>query len=306
MRFAKTLTPRRRQPPIAALLLAALAPLASLDAEEVRAPESPPWEESRRLPDWVESPPLREGWLRFVSGGMSNLRDLAHSAVSSGRSNDVALGECRRECARRLRALLGRDADRVAQAATAPVLLRRASRGETWKPGTLGGSAVTVFGLWEAPLAPLLDAVPEGRRAEARAALEEVEGAGVPWETTRGAPPAWVASPVVRAGHAHVLVADRAQAADLARAQASILGPNRLFSRFVAAIEPDVGRAAAFEAARAAGTWRVLKARTVRAEGNEAIAWIAWDVPVAPILERLPEQRREAARRALERVLRSD
>jgi hypothetical protein len=288
------------------LVVLALLPVAVAHAKEAAAPGTPAWEESERVPAWVESPPAREGYVRFVDGGMSNLRDLAHSSIVSGRSGPVVLREFRSECARRLRDVLGREADRVVESLTQATLLRRASRSEVWDPGALGGSAVTVFGLWETPLAPLLDAVPAEKRDAARAALGKVEGEGVAWEVTVS-PPAWVASPVLRKGFAHVMIADRADAADLARAQAAILGPDFLVERLIAALEPLLGsRKAAFEAVRGMESWRVLRGRTVRREGKYAIAWIAWDVPLDPVLERVPAEAREKARAALERVLRHD
>jgi hypothetical protein len=285
----------------------ALACAGVVRAGEVSSDGLPAWEEVAVAPDWLEAPPSREGYVRVANVGQSNLRRLANSAASYPQKEafrKVVAAECRAECARRLRPVLGRDADAVTErAVTDPTLARRASRLEVLDAEQIGGQTYTVWALWDVPLAPLLAAVPEAQRAAAATALARSEFADVPWH--EGPVPAWVAKPEVRPGHAAVLVAEREKSVAWAKARLSSF--NRVGVRLMDALAPVLGsREAATPIALEGARWRIPRARTVRSEGGEGIAWAAWDAPLAPMLDRIPEADREKARAALERVLRAD
>jgi hypothetical protein len=285
-------------------------------AGAVRAGEAssdglPAWEEVAAAPDWLDAPPPREGFVRVIGAGRSNLRHLAYSPASYPEKEAfraVALRDCRAECARRLRPLLGKEAGALAEGAVTEVsLARRASRYvvHPGPPKQVGGATYTVWALWDVPLAPLLDAVPKPQREAAGAALARSEFADVPWH--EGPVPAWVARPEVRPGHAAVLVAERKKSVALAKADLSSFAADRVAGRLIDALTSVLGsREAAIPIALEGDRWRIARARTVRPEGSEGIAWAAWDVPLAPMLERIPEADREKARAALEGVLRAD
>jgi hypothetical protein len=299
-------TPRPRT--LAVALLIALAGTAR--SGEVSTDGLPAWEEVAVAPDWLEAPPPREGFVRVVGAGKSNLRPLAYSPASHPEKaafREVALRDCRTECARRLRPVLAKEASALAERGVNEVsLARRASR-LLVDPGPpkVGGQTCTVWALWDVPLAPLLEGVPEAQRESARAALARVEFAGVPWH--EGPVPSWVARPEVRSGHALVLVAERAASPSLAKADLATFGRGRVGGRLLDVLAPFFdSRDAAAQVAFEAGEWRTLRARTVRDESGEGIAWAAWDVPIDPVLWRLPEGARAAAARALEGLHRSD
>jgi len=285
------------------LALAFLVPARSAAAKEVPPPGTPPWEEIEGAPDWAESPPAREGYVRVVDSGMSNLRQLAHSGIVDGKVNDVVLHEFREEVARRLRGVLGDAAEGVAEKVKDVAFVRRASSEETWDPGALGGSACTVWGLWEAPIATLLDAVPEAKRDAAAKALAILEGAGVPWESG-DAEPAWLATPTQRKGFALVLVHEWSKSPEKARATVMGRGNDALRWEVQSALEPLLGREKAFPVGQAAASLRTLRARCVVRERRRSIAWVGWDVPLEPLLAKVPEESREKARPLLDRVLR--
>lgn len=159
---------------LAPLVLATLAaacgsslPDPKFAAEE--PPQSGTWVEIDALPAWVEAPPQREGYLRYMVSGKSNLRSIA--ATGDRPSPKI---EFTADMDRRLTPVLGaEDAEHAAAESLGKlVMVRRACKDEllTREP-VVGNTLCTAWALWEVAIDDVVATLDEGDRDAARAAL---------------------------------------------------------------------------------------------------------------------------------------
>ncbi len=127
------------------------------------------WKSLPALPAWVKAPPVREGFLVFVTGPV--LSDLPHIAAFKAEAPDV-----RAFVRERLGPVVGEAAAAAAaQAAPAmPTPVEQACH-ESREDGdmTPGANLASVWSLFEVPTGPILDTVPADRRVAAQGALRQ-------------------------------------------------------------------------------------------------------------------------------------
>jgi hypothetical protein len=125
------------------------------------------WTAVAAEPDWVKSPPPRDGYIRVVGESASDLRDIA---TTKARPDD-ALDRRVREP---LTPIVGADAaERAAKAASkASKLVARATREEDGpNPMVPGNHFVQAWALWEVSIDDFVADLPADSRNAARAAL---------------------------------------------------------------------------------------------------------------------------------------
>jgi len=281
---------KRLTPILLALLLLPAFPIAQGEEAD--------WVEARAVPAWVLAPPRREGYVRIVDVGRSNLLRLAYGFLDK-----VTLRAVQQTIAWRLRPLLGVDADKAAAASVAkPALVKQAYHVNAARKGrerTLGGSTTIAWVLWEVPAAPILAAVPADKRKAATTALHRAEPAGCPaWTETAEAPP-WVEAPKEREEHLSIVVMERARRQDVARANASVFGGSRVGGHVAGRLRKLLGGKDAWAAGYAAARWRIPRARASRTLPGDTKAWVQWDVPLDHVLAAVSEPQRQEARRLL-------
>jgi hypothetical protein len=277
----------------------AFAVLGMLVVERAAAndPESAPWEEAEGVPAWVTTVPEREGQVRVVDASQSNLLELAYGFLPDVTRRSVGL-----EVAWRLRPLLGKDADAAARAADAPAFVKKGWHLTPSKRGsenTPGAATYTAYVLWETPLEPILAAVTEAKRGEARTALARSEPLGLPaWDEVSAAPE-WATAPAPKDGFVTVVVSETADRADVATTNAMVLAGQRIGGDVMLRVRRLLGPEGAWKVGNTAATWRTLRARAVAEAGERPAAWTLWDVPLEPLLEAAPAEQRDAARTAI-------
>jgi hypothetical protein len=120
-------------------------------------------------PAWVAAPPKEKGVLRFVASNQSNLRSIIF---------DLGGPFAETEAMTEVRARLIPAGGEAMEAALAAIpgnlrLLERACRKEVLTTDPVPGNTLcTGWALWELPLDPVVDALPEEWRAWGREALE--------------------------------------------------------------------------------------------------------------------------------------
>jgi hypothetical protein len=127
------------------------------------------WSPVPAEPAWVANPPAREGHLRFVASGQSDLRSIAaHGNRPSAEKDAAGFVE-----SALLPVVGAEDAAKAAAAAGASLrMIERACREELLTRNVVpGNSLCTAWALWEIPLDPILAALPEEKRTAARATL---------------------------------------------------------------------------------------------------------------------------------------
>jgi hypothetical protein len=261
------------------------------------------WEESSEVPAWALSPPAREGHVRVVDAGRSNLLHLAYPFHHGPTLETVSRRAVQAEVARRLRGPLGREADRVAEAVPErATMVRKGFHLAPPEPGqekAVGGQTYTAYVLWEVPSAPLLATVPEARRADARQALARGEPPAEPaWEAVESRP-TWVDAPPRADGNVVLVGGATSDVPAAAKADAWLLphmdapGLRRLYEL--------AGEDAARRIAYVLESWRSPRARALllRPERRRSEAWTLWHVPTDAVLAEVPEARRDAARALL-------
>jgi hypothetical protein len=261
------------------------------------------WEEWTGAPAWAVAPPARQGFASFVVAAQSNLLPLAAPRNPADDAPAVL-----RLAARRLRPVLGADAEEATWSAAAPVLARKGLYLELPRRGEHrpGGQTYTAYRLWDLPLDALLKSLPEGKREAAARALAAFEPEDAPaWETAKAAP-SWAGAPPARAGFATVVVRETSDRADVARVNAVAIGPGRMGGRLAAAITLLVDRLTISDVAAVAHGWATLRARAVDTGGADPVAWTLWDVPLERVLLAVPEAQRPAVAKALDAPLRPE
>ena len=148
---------------VAAVVLAAVAASACGSQQDARFLAEQPlgsetWVSIEGEPAWVTAPPARDGWFRLVTTRRSNLRRIATSRVGSQAEREIT--DAVRE---RVAAVL--DAARAAAIAERVVgrtaLVEHACKEEVLTPDPVPGNTMcTAWGLWEVPVAELLDVSP--------------------------------------------------------------------------------------------------------------------------------------------------
>ena len=284
-----------------ALLALALGTSPAL-AKDV-CPEHEGWEEGQSPPSWVVSPPSKEGVVRVVDAGQSNLLPLAYPFHVEESRDRAARSAIRVEVARRLRSFLGKDADRVADAVPEkPTLVRKGfhlAPSEKGQENVPGSQTYTAWVLWEVPMAPLLEAVPEEKRAAARLALDMGDVPEEPaWEPVT-ARPAWVEAPPSTDGRmtlATVMTSDRS---DVAKVDAWVVTGHLGWS-VASKVRSLLGSEGAERVANAAESWRTpVRRALLEPKDRDCTAWTLWEVPLEALLDVVPPEKREAARALL-------
>jgi len=127
------------------------------------------WTQIAAEPEWVKSPPAREGFLRFAVQGQSDLRSIAASGPRPSAELPIV-----KAVTAAVAPIAGADAaGRAADVAkTKASLVLRACREERVSMKMVpGNSLCTAWALWEVPLDDVAAAVPAVKRIAARAAL---------------------------------------------------------------------------------------------------------------------------------------
>ena len=166
--------PRRRG---AALMLAlvlssGLAACGTGDTAHYVAEEpagSEQWVEIEDEPAWVTEIPQRDGYLRFVATGKSNLRSIIATGDRPSATRDAVLF-----VAARLTPVVGvGEATQIANSgANALELVRRACREEVLTTDPVPGNTLcTAWALWEVPIADVIVDVQGPLREAAHSAL---------------------------------------------------------------------------------------------------------------------------------------
>lgn len=252
----------------------------------------------RTYPPGSWRPPRREGYVRIVHAGRSNLLRLAY-----GFRDKVTLRAVQQTIVWRLRALLGVAADKAAGASVAkPTLVKKAYYVDPARKGrkmSPGGSTTIAWVLWEVPSGPILAAVPVEKREAATAALDRPERADLPSWVEATKEPAWVEAPKQREGHLSIRVMERARRKGVARANASVFGGSRVGGHVSGRLRKLLGGKAAWAAGYAAARWRVPRARASWTREGDTQAWVHWEVPIGPVLKAVPKPHRKEARRLL-------
>ena len=270
------------------------------------------WEEWIGGPAWATTPPRHEGYAPLVVAAQSDLLDLIFppsNRKSPGTETPKLDPESAATLVRRLRPVLGLDADAAVEKGAAPAELRR--KGYAYEPPppgqdppAPGAQTYTGYQLWEVPVDAILAAVPAAQREAAGKALARLDPETTPaWESPSAAP-AWAAAPPPREGFVTVLVTEGADRADLARVNAMRIGPDRAWTSLGSAITTATGRKDSYDVARAAFTWATVRARASFPAGRNTRCVTLWDVPIERVLEKIPEDARARVRRALEAPLR--
>lgn len=132
-------------------------------------PQSGTWIGIDAAPAWVAAPPQREGYLRWVVSGKSNLRSIA-----AARGNPSPKVEVTASVERALEPVVGTEAASraAADALGALVMVHRACKDELLTHEMVTGNTLcTVWALWEVAIDDVVAPIDEGDRDAARAAL---------------------------------------------------------------------------------------------------------------------------------------
>lgn len=127
------------------------------------------WVEIDALPPWIEAPPQREGHLRWVVSGKSNLRSIIATGNRPSPKQEVTA-----EVEAALTPVVGaEDATRAAEEALAKVsLVHRACKDELLTREMVPGNTLcTAWALWEVSIDDVIAPLDEGDHDAARAAL---------------------------------------------------------------------------------------------------------------------------------------
>ena len=281
-------------PPRVAVVLLSLLALLLLASPAAAGPDEKGWERFETVPTWVTDPPVREGVLRAVDVGLSNLLDLAYDPdrVPRDRLN------LRWQIERRLRRLLGAGAREpaLAGARAATVVRKGFHHQRAVDPEVVGGQVHFAFVLWETPLDGVLAAVPEAQRAAAVVALR-AQPLRPAWTEVDGEP-AWAgAHPTQESGSFVVVATERARRADVARAVADLRGRGHVGSQIQGRLRFHVGNDLASRIAERAASYATVLARAWC--GAPGRAWIQYQLPRERILEPVPAAFRERVSEAL-------
>jgi hypothetical protein len=210
------------------------------------------WDSTDGPPAWIEAASGKGDVVRGVVAGQSNQLDLA------GGIDEWVTEEMLRSMAWRLRPLLGEDADAVLdlELATTP-FLRRAyhfTPPRRSEESALGAQTYTVWTRWEIPFAEIEDAIPQGKRDAALAALSAAEPMP-PWSEVE-TKPEWAAFVPATSDTWTVTVAEAAERADVSRAQSEALSGVRVASSIAEALREFLGGELCWKAGNRAATWR--------------------------------------------------
>ncbi|MCA8952741.1 MAG: hypothetical protein KDE27_24740 [Planctomycetes bacterium] len=269
--------------------------------------DGPAWREVEQAPEWVASPPVRDGWHRFSMFRCSN-----RSGTAIQRATDLAVADAQRHVAQWLTPHLGREFAvraashvegnlRVVERAFHFEMLRDANGKVLQVPGN---SFATAWGLWELPVVDLVADLPAAQRALARRVLAAPAAA---WERVDEQPD-WAASAPTREGWCQGVVTAVAEHANEVEDAASDEARGEVVAALTARLAPAIGRDAAAAAVEAAldelaivrRAWRMTRVPEGRPPGRlETTAWILWGVPARALITAVPEPQREQARRAL-------
>jgi hypothetical protein len=281
-----------------ALWFLALAPLAV--AGEGASPGDGAWESTKGPPAWVGSPAAAEDTVRGVFASQSNLLRL--TAPPQGYDPAWLAQVVLRSIVWRLRPVLAEDADVLFDVVfETPVTTRRAYHLTPARAGDAspGAQTYTAWTLWEVPLAPVLEKIPEVRREAARKALRPAELDGSPAWSEIDRAPSWAAGAAATAETWTAAFDVSADRADVARAQADALSESRVAWSVAAALRKLLGPKASWDVGHRAGTWRRLTHRASSGGGDRPQAWMRFEIPMARLLAAVPEDRREEARKTL-------
>jgi len=139
---------------------------------EERPVGSGAWVQVAELPAWTGTVPAREGYLRMVVSGKSDMRGI----IATG-DRPMALRDVQRLVRQVLGPVVG---DAAAEECAAGVegrlvMVERACKEEVLTRRAVPGNTLcTAWSLWEVPLDDVVAPLPDERRPAARAALEAV------------------------------------------------------------------------------------------------------------------------------------
>ena len=277
----------------------------SAAAQEPTAPPQLPvgvtWEQVDATPAWVAEPPAATDRFRFVTSQQSNLQPIATgNALECGERDSTrilveqfapAVGI---ETARQLAATAWRQQTVVRAAAC---FRTNVGRGP-------GNTLATAWLLWEIPVRATVDGLgPELRGRAERALLRPP----LPWNEVREAPE-WAGKPPRREGRFACVLQHDAEWQDAARELATAKARDEVGAAIVQRLTPLLGDEVARKAADsgledlqpiARALWfRKLEA-PVGKQRYATTAWVHWEVPVARMVEAVPQEHRAEVARLL-------
>ena len=262
------------------------------------------WRDTEDEPVWLGNPKRAEGRFAF-----STIRRGSNQQIAMVRATSLCEGDVRRVFAEHLTPVLGADVagEVVEQLLPHVVCVEAATTATRRIPGARGpGQTVgATFLHWHLPVGKALAQVsPELRGRIEWVLLRDV----VRWEQL-DAPPAWFAAPPTRAGYVRVSLRTLGELPRKTREQALAQVRTRVHERLLARLAPVVGyRLAAAAADR--GVNRIAAVRRAdwlrrpwpldgrRPDTRITTVWGLWEVPIAAMLEALPAEMRDGARKA--------
>lgn len=277
----------------------------SAAAQEPKTPPQLPagvtWEQVDAPPPWVAEPPTAMARFRFVTAQQSNLQPIATD-------NALACGErdCTQILVEQFAPAVGIEAAR--QLAATAWQEQKICRAAVCFQGNVGrgpgNSLATAWLLWEIPVRATVDVLDPALRGRAERTLLRPP---LPWNKVPEAPD-WVAKPPRRDGwFAWVLHHDAEwpdAARELATAKARDEVGTAIVQRLSSLLGDEVARRAADSGLEdlqpvARALWFRKLEPPVGKQRYATTAWVHWEVPVARIVEAVPQDHRAGVARLL-------
>lgn len=282
-------------------ILVAVSAAAQEPTTPPQLPAGVTWEQVDVAPPWVAEPPTATDRFRFVTDRQSNLQGIATgNALECGERDSArilveqftpAVGI---EAARQLAATAWRQ-QKIARAATC--FRSNAGRGP-------GNTLATAWLLWEIPVRATVDGLDPALRGRAERALLRPP---LPWHEVREAPE-WVGKPPRREGRFACVLQHEAEWQDATRELATAKARDEVGAAIVQRLSTLLGDEVARKAADsgledlqpiARALWFRRLEPPVGKQRYATTAWVHWEVPVARIVEAVPQGHRAEVARLL-------